>query len=62
MNIVKTLLLIATAAPSAAHTLLRGNLPTEQYVTSDILLGTSWTATGESAFVLFIHYKTHVLT
>jgi len=45
MNIVKTLLLIATAAPSAAHTLLRGNLPTEQYVTSDILLGTSWTAT-----------------
>lgn len=44
--IVKTLLLIATAAPlTAAHTLLRGNLPTEQYITSYSLLDTSWTAT-----------------
>jgi len=46
MNIVKTVLLITTAAPlTAAHTLLRGNLPTEQYITSESLLGTSWTAT-----------------
>jgi len=63
MNIVKTVLLITTAAPlTAAHTLLRGNLPTEQYITSDSLLGTSWTATGKSTFVLFYHVHCKPLT
>ena len=62
MNIIKTILLIATAAPlTAAHTLLRGNLPTEQYITSDsLLLGTSWTATGKSWLSLFDCLSNHM--
>ena len=61
MYIISTILLLATAAPSSnAHTLLRGNLPTEQqYMASKRrpaplpmpdesntpLQGTRWTAT-----------------
>ena len=48
MHIISILLpLVVSAVPSHGHTLLRGNLPIQQYITADTpddnnLLGTSW--------------------